>query len=180
MPKYRGGTDEPSNLISVSITEHTMWHFCNYQLWGRLEDKIAYKALSGKNEEKEKFLLQLSKNSMWITNGDSNKIIQKDDSIPKGWYKGMTWQEDWKAPGPKGYKQSAEHIEKRTQKAAQTRCKDFLVIPPDGEPYIYRGKRNFCREMGWDIYKEIRINDVINGKKKSYKGFRFANPPLLR
>lgn len=46
MPKYMGGSDDPSNLIEVSITRHAMFHFCNYQLWGNDEDRIAYLGLS--------------------------------------------------------------------------------------------------------------------------------------
>ena len=173
MPKYRGGTNDPSNLISVSITEHVMWHFCNYRLWGRIEDKLAYKGLSGKDKEREELMAEYHRNSMWITNGASNKLIQKGDNIPEGWYNGRTWDKSWKSGPTKGYKQSQEHIRKRQEKAAHTRAKEFLVIPPDGDPYIYKGKRNFCREMGWETHKEVRINEVIRGKKKSYKGYRF-------
>lgn len=42
-----GGSDEPGNLIEVTVTQHSMWHFCNYQLWGNWEDYLAYRALSG-------------------------------------------------------------------------------------------------------------------------------------
>lgn len=46
-PRYMGGTDAPENLIEVSKTRHAMFHFCNFQLWGNTEDKIAWRALSG-------------------------------------------------------------------------------------------------------------------------------------
>jgi hypothetical protein len=47
IPKYMGGTDEPENIVEVTITQHAMFHFCNYQLWGNGEDRIAWRALSG-------------------------------------------------------------------------------------------------------------------------------------
>ena len=47
IPRYMGGTDEPENLVEVTVTQHAMFHFCNYQLWGNEEDKIAWRALSG-------------------------------------------------------------------------------------------------------------------------------------
>jgi len=47
-PRYRGGSDDPSNLVEVSIVQHAMWHFCNYQLWGDDRDRLAFLALSGK------------------------------------------------------------------------------------------------------------------------------------
>lgn len=47
IPKYRGGSNDPSNLVEVSIVQHSMWHFCNYQLWGAQQDKVAWMALAG-------------------------------------------------------------------------------------------------------------------------------------
>jgi hypothetical protein len=47
IPRYMGGPDTPENLVEVTITQHAMFHFCNYQLWGNPEDKLAWRALSG-------------------------------------------------------------------------------------------------------------------------------------
>ena len=47
IPRYMGGTDEPENLVEVTVTQHAMYHFCNYQLWGNEEDRIAWRTLSG-------------------------------------------------------------------------------------------------------------------------------------
>jgi hypothetical protein len=47
IPRYMGGTNDPENLVEVTITQHAMFHFCNYQLWGNEEDRIAWRALSG-------------------------------------------------------------------------------------------------------------------------------------
>ena len=47
VPKYMGGSDEPENLVEVTVTQHVMFHFCNYQLWGNGEDFIAWRAISG-------------------------------------------------------------------------------------------------------------------------------------
>jgi len=47
IPKYMGGSDEPENLVEVTVTQHAMFHYCNYQLWGNEEDSIAWRCLSG-------------------------------------------------------------------------------------------------------------------------------------
>jgi hypothetical protein len=47
IPKYMGGSNDPENLVEVTVTQHAMFHFCNYQLWGNEEDRIAWRALSG-------------------------------------------------------------------------------------------------------------------------------------
>ena len=47
VPRYMGGSNKPENLVEVTVTQHAMFHFCNYQLWGNEEDRIAWRALSG-------------------------------------------------------------------------------------------------------------------------------------
>ena len=47
IPRYMGGPDTPENIVEVTVTQHSMFHFCNYQLWSNEEDRIAWRALSG-------------------------------------------------------------------------------------------------------------------------------------
>ena len=71
-----GGSDDPSNLIELTIEEHAKAHFDLWKKFGRIEDKIAWECLSGRNlseEERiilsksgfEKFLLDESKVTKW-------------------------------------------------------------------------------------------------------------------
>ena len=46
-PRYLGGTDDNENLIEVTVTQHAMFHYCNWRLWGNEQDRIAWRALSG-------------------------------------------------------------------------------------------------------------------------------------
>lgn len=46
IPRYMGGTDSQENLVQITVTQHAMYHFCNYQLWKNEEDKIAWRMLS--------------------------------------------------------------------------------------------------------------------------------------
>lgn len=60
-PGHVGGTYEPSNVIEVeinncidnNISSHSIWHFCNWQLWGRPEDFCAWKGLAGTTGKEE-------------------------------------------------------------------------------------------------------------------------------
>ena len=47
LPGHVGGTYVEGNVVSVSVTQHTMWHFANWQLWGREEDRLAWRGLAG-------------------------------------------------------------------------------------------------------------------------------------
>jgi hypothetical protein len=53
VPKYKGGTDEFDNMVTISRTCHTMFHYCNWKLWGNKEDYIAYKGLSSQISKEE-------------------------------------------------------------------------------------------------------------------------------
>lgn len=47
IPKHMGVTDEPSNLIELTIEEHTEAHRVLFEKHGKWQDKIAWQALSG-------------------------------------------------------------------------------------------------------------------------------------
>jgi hypothetical protein len=36
IPRYMGGTDGEENLVEVTIAQHAMFHYCNYQLWNNI------------------------------------------------------------------------------------------------------------------------------------------------
>jgi len=52
-PGYKGGNYSEGNVVKVSVTQHAMWHFANWQLWGNQEDLLAWKGLSGQIGEEE-------------------------------------------------------------------------------------------------------------------------------
>lgn len=52
-PKYKGGTNDSENIVRISRTCHAMFHYCNWQLWGNVEDYIAYKGLSSQSNKCE-------------------------------------------------------------------------------------------------------------------------------
>lgn len=47
IPKHIGGTDDPSNIIKLSVKEHAEAHHALYNEYGRLEDYIAWRGLAG-------------------------------------------------------------------------------------------------------------------------------------
>ena len=61
-PRYKGGSNEKSNIIEVSVTSHAMFHYCNWKLWGDMRDFLAWKGLAGEIG-KEEIINQLAQNS---------------------------------------------------------------------------------------------------------------------
>jgi hypothetical protein len=53
IPKHMGGSDNPSNLIELSVEEHSQAHLKLYKEFGKKEDLCAYYMLSGKSQDPE-------------------------------------------------------------------------------------------------------------------------------
>jgi hypothetical protein len=47
IPRHAGGSDDPSNLIELTVEEHAEAHRLLYEQYGRWQDKIAWETLSG-------------------------------------------------------------------------------------------------------------------------------------
>ena len=60
IPKHMGGTDDPSNLIELTVEEHAEAHRVLYEKYGRWEDELAWKGLSGMMSKQEIIKRQLS------------------------------------------------------------------------------------------------------------------------
>lgn len=47
IPKHMGGTNDPSNIVSLTVEEHAEAHKILYEKYGLLEDKLAWMGLLG-------------------------------------------------------------------------------------------------------------------------------------
>ena len=47
VPRHMGGTDDPANLVKISHTCHTMWHWCDWQRTGSMKHQGSYHILRG-------------------------------------------------------------------------------------------------------------------------------------
>ena len=47
VPKHVGGTDDSTNLVELTVEEHAEAHRLLWEQYGRWQDKIAWKTLSG-------------------------------------------------------------------------------------------------------------------------------------
>lgn len=47
IPRHAGGTDDPENIIELSVKEHADAHRILFEEHGRWQDKLAWEALSG-------------------------------------------------------------------------------------------------------------------------------------
>lgn len=61
VPQYLGGTDDPSNLIELTVEEHAEAHRLLYEQHGNWQDYCAWQALSGQIGQDEAMFIARSK-----------------------------------------------------------------------------------------------------------------------
>jgi hypothetical protein len=63
IPKHAGGTDEPSNLIELTVEEHAREHYLLWNQYGRWQDKVAWKGLYEMIDKQD--VIANIRNEMW-------------------------------------------------------------------------------------------------------------------
>jgi hypothetical protein len=51
IPRYMGGDNTNQNLVHLTFREHILAHYILWRIYNNIEDKIAYKMMSGQTEE---------------------------------------------------------------------------------------------------------------------------------
>jgi hypothetical protein len=53
IPKHAGGSDDPSNIVELSVAEHAEAHRLLYEQYGRWQDRVAWQGLAGIIDKEE-------------------------------------------------------------------------------------------------------------------------------
>ena len=75
IPKHMGGSNDPSNLIELSVEEHAEAHRTLYEQYGYWQDYMAWRALSGQIS-KDDIRRELTRNT-WIGRKHSEETKEK-------------------------------------------------------------------------------------------------------
>ena len=85
-----GGTDNPSNLIELTIEEHAEAHRLLYETYGRWQDRVAWLSLSGIMLEEER-IYEILKNSNPGGYKHTAEAIKKLSEMRMGEKKSDVW-----------------------------------------------------------------------------------------
>lgn len=160
-----GGSDDPSNLIELSVTEHAEAHRILYEKHGKLEDKVAWMALSGQITNQEALQQVLSQPKSEETKrkmSAAHKGVPLSEKCKENMRK--SWAAGTRTSGRKGQKNSETHTSKIVDKTS----KDWIVTMPNGSQIVVKNLKEFCRLNGLNsrnLYK------TSNGKRNHHKGF---------
>ena len=150
IPKHMGGSDDPSNLVELTVEEHAEAHRLLYEQHGNWQDKIAYDMLSGqiglddaiqaargaanrgrKRTEEQKAKMRISSQARAARNMSDPKkwaeINRKRSESHKGKKKSAEHLAKW-AESRKGHPVSEETRAKIRATLAETRAKKKALI----------------------------------------------------
>lgn len=128
IPRHAGGTDDPSNLVQLTLKEHAEAHRRLYEEFGRWQDKMAWEMLSGRKitEDARKMASKLGLHALM---NDPVRLEQVRQARIKGvlnwyeegaevWNKGLKLREN---PDHSGLKKISENTT-RQQAEGRAAC----------------------------------------------------------
>lgn len=123
IPRHMGGTDDPSNLIELTVEEHAEAHKVLYEEHGHIEDYCAWKGLSGQIGKEEIVRLLMDPTGRVHTEETKQKISEAHKGKPKHTEKskeklrqfrtGMKLSEEHKAKISKGLEGNTNMVGKK-------------------------------------------------------------------
>jgi len=125
IPKHAGGTDDPSNLIELTIEEHAEAHRILYETHGRWQDKMAYLCLSGQTDVGFKLMIECSNNILSELRKDPEWMIFFKQKLREGWIKRK--QKGLSSPWNKGLtKHENTMLQRSSERAKENMSKGVL------------------------------------------------------
>jgi hypothetical protein len=127
VPKHMGGSNDPSNLVVLTVEEHALAHKELYEKYGKIEDRLAWQGLSGmmgkeeiiKDIQKEngRRVGKMSSNAEWLTGRPKSEETKKKISKTLTGRKQTQDTKDKRATAHKGRRNTPETIAKMQQAA---------------------------------------------------------------
>lgn len=169
IPRHMGGTDEPSNLIELSVSDHAEAHRILYENYGKLEDRLAWLGLSGLIGKTE-LSIEASR-AVWKGkhHTDENILLIRKCAL-----------EQWQRPDD--IRKTIEHRDMMSkkqkiiqnsvevnQKRKNTLSKMWKVTNPDGESFVIRNLSDFCKKN--NLF-DGNMKKVANGIRTHHKKWK--------
>ena len=160
IPKHAGGTNDPSNLVELTVEEHAEAHRMLYEKYGRYQDYYAWQGLSGQIG-KEELIRQIQsaanskpkseetkkKMSVAFTGRKYSKdFCENASKVMKNRWKEGKYDPEKLRLSRIGFKQP----ESQKKAVAEKLAKQWSVTSPTGENMVIKNLQQFCREYNLD------------------------------
>lgn len=158
VPRHAGGSDDPSNIIELTIEDHAEAHRLLYEQYGRVEDLCAWKGLSGQWNRLQIF-------DYIKHRGPHSEATKQKISASK---KGVLLTEDHKRKISESLTGRSQP-ESQKQKVASKLAMVWKVTDPEGNTMYITNLTKFARDRGLDQGNLVK---VAKGVIKQSKGYR--------
>lgn len=134
IPKHLGGTDDPSNLVELTVEEHAEAHRLLYEQHGRWQDYVAWQGLAQLDAN-----FDAAKTAMLegAKRGNATMVSQR---------KGKKWEEIYGTERAAEIK--AKYKSVRNGKTWQGKL--YKITHPDGTVEKVEGLRQWCLDRGYN------------------------------
>jgi hypothetical protein len=152
-----GGTDDPSNLVELTVEEHAEAHRILFEQHGRKEDELAWKGLAG-IIGKEELLHELF-------------VMAGKKSRPPEGHKanlGRKWSDEYKKKMSESCK-GVLRSQTTKDRISKGKSKKWLLIKPDGTKEIVFNMHQYCIKNNLSSNK---MSSVAAGIRKHHKNYR--------
>ncbi len=123
VPKHMNGSNDPQNIIELSIEEHANAHKVLYEMHGKLEDYLAWKGLTGQISRAD-LLIELYR--------QNGKIQGKKNKGKTAWNRGLSMTEEQKQklrkPKSEEHKQKLKKPKQDTSKMGKYERTDSIKL----------------------------------------------------
>ena len=163
IPKHAGGTDDPSNIVELTIEQHAEAHRKLYEEYGRQEDYLAWKGLSGQIGMDELIREKASLNSS--RPGEKNPFYGKKHTEETK----RKISEKKKGQGlgvPKG--PFSKETKQRMSVSARARAGVYTFEHKDGRTFT-GSTRDLAELVGSHPAEPWKL---VNGQYKTHKGWK--------
>jgi len=132
IPKHMGGTNDPSNLVKLTVEEHAEAHRKLYEQHGHWEDNCAFLALSGRIGQEEALRMAQGMANKGRKRTDEQRARYKESALKREARHRVDGTLERKrkntSKAMKGYKKSAEHMENWKKARRENQAKKKALI----------------------------------------------------
>ena len=151
IPRHAGGSDEPTNIVELTIPEHAEAHKKLYEEHGRWQDEVAWKALSRQ-----------------ISCAEAIKEAQIKANLGSKRRVGYVMPEETRrkmSESHKGVPLSASHNKNRAEACKKT----YKITFPDGRVEVIKGIKAFAKKhkLGASY-----LSALADGRRKHYRQYK--------
>jgi hypothetical protein len=146
IPKYAGGSDDPSNIEEITVDEHADRHRILFEKHGNWQDFVAWKGLL-------KLITSNECSKIAMVEGGKKGNLVTNKRFPKGTRK--SW----------GLGKSISHRPGKQNYSAKT----YKILCPDGTSVLTECLTTFCKDLGFNYNS---FHKSVIERNRNFNGYQ--------